>query len=286
MPFSRSRSIESMTRSALVGWCPERAGLPEHRVDERGLAVVDVGDDRDVAQVVRVGSGGHDGIGPARTVAPGRIGPAIVRTSRSTRRRTPTGRPENTSRSAALAARDARARCAHRHVDCSACPTPSARQQTSTVEDREWRSWHARTPAHRRTRREVAGSGRCARTGGGVAPLLTHRRPLLAWIAYATRPRVHAEVVLGGRLPLPDAVLLAVRLDRLRAGGRALRHASCRTGGSCRPRLLIAARSCWAFRLTCYYYRKAYYRAFWLSPPACAVRRAAPQVHRARPASR
>jgi len=25
------------------------------------------------------------------------------------------------------------------------------------------------------------------------------------------------------------------------------------------------------FRLTCYYYRKTYYRAFWLSPPACAV---------------
>jgi hypothetical protein len=25
------------------------------------------------------------------------------------------------------------------------------------------------------------------------------------------------------------------------------------------------------FRLTCYYYRQAYYRAFWLSPPACAV---------------
>jgi hypothetical protein len=25
------------------------------------------------------------------------------------------------------------------------------------------------------------------------------------------------------------------------------------------------------FRSTCYYYRKAYYRAFWLSPPACAV---------------
>jgi len=30
------------------------------------------------------------------------------------------------------------------------------------------------------------------------------------------------------------------------------------------------------FRLTCYYYRKAYYRAFWLSPPACAV----PEPHR------
>jgi hypothetical protein len=25
------------------------------------------------------------------------------------------------------------------------------------------------------------------------------------------------------------------------------------------------------FRLTCYYYRKTYYRAFWLSPPACTV---------------
>ena len=26
-----------------------------------------------------------------------------------------------------------------------------------------------------------------------------------------------------------------------------------------------------AFRATCYYYRKAYYRSFWLSPPACGV---------------
>ena len=25
------------------------------------------------------------------------------------------------------------------------------------------------------------------------------------------------------------------------------------------------------FRFTCYYYRRAYYRSFWLSPPACAV---------------
>jgi hypothetical protein len=25
------------------------------------------------------------------------------------------------------------------------------------------------------------------------------------------------------------------------------------------------------FRMTCYYYRKAYYRGFWLSPPACGV---------------
>ena len=26
-----------------------------------------------------------------------------------------------------------------------------------------------------------------------------------------------------------------------------------------------------AYRMTCYYYRKAYYRSFWFSPPACAV---------------
>ena len=26
------------------------------------------------------------------------------------------------------------------------------------------------------------------------------------------------------------------------------------------------------FRATCYYYRKAYYRSFFQSPPACAVR--------------
>jgi hypothetical protein len=31
-----------------------------------------------------------------------------------------------------------------------------------------------------------------------------------------------------------------------------------------------------AFRLTCYYYRKAYYRSFWLAPAACAV----PEPHK------
>ena len=36
------------------------------------------------------------------------------------------------------------------------------------------------------------------------------------------------------------------------------------------PALLILV-SPLGFRLTCYYYRKAYYRSFWLSPPGCAV---------------
>ena len=33
----------------------ERAGLPEHGVDERRLPVVDVGDDCDIAQVIALG---------------------------------------------------------------------------------------------------------------------------------------------------------------------------------------------------------------------------------------
>ena len=35
----------------------ERVRLAQHGVDERGLAVIDVGDDRDVAQVVSSGHG-------------------------------------------------------------------------------------------------------------------------------------------------------------------------------------------------------------------------------------
>ena len=41
----------------------EDAGLPEHRVDERRLAVVDVGDDGDVADVVADGEGAIRGDG-------------------------------------------------------------------------------------------------------------------------------------------------------------------------------------------------------------------------------
>ena len=36
------------------------------------------------------------------------------------------------------------------------------------------------------------------------------------------------------------------------------------------PAILIVG-SPLAFRLTCYYYRRSYYRGFFLSPPACAV---------------
>ena len=50
-----------MTRSPTSWFSRNEPGLPEHRVDERRLAVVDVRDDRDVAEVVAVGEdgGGH-----------------------------------------------------------------------------------------------------------------------------------------------------------------------------------------------------------------------------------
>lgn len=37
------------------------------------------------------------------------------------------------------------------------------------------------------------------------------------------------------------------------------------------PYALVSLPFLLGFRLTCYYYRKSYYRAFWASPPACAV---------------
>ena len=62
MPFSRSRSFESITRSTTVLVVAEDAALPEHGVHERGLAVVDVGDDGDVAQVLAHGEAGVRGL--------------------------------------------------------------------------------------------------------------------------------------------------------------------------------------------------------------------------------
>ncbi len=40
--------------------------------------------------------------------------------------------------------------------------------------------------------------------------------------------------------------------------------------GTISPALLILIFPL-GFRMTCYYYRKTYYRSFWMSPPACAV---------------
>lgn len=59
MPFSRSRSFESIMRSSRdsAACAAKEAGLLEHGVDDGRLAVVDVGDDGYVTDVV---ARGHD----------------------------------------------------------------------------------------------------------------------------------------------------------------------------------------------------------------------------------
>ena len=52
MPRSRSMSLESMTRSATCLVFPEYAALLEHLVHQGGLAMVNVGDDGNVADIV------------------------------------------------------------------------------------------------------------------------------------------------------------------------------------------------------------------------------------------
>ena len=84
------------------------------------------------------------------------------------------------------------------------------------------------------------------------------------------RAGLHAEVLLGrSDYSLPDAVLLPVRLQGLRPGVERVRQFLPDVWWL--PYAALTLPFLLLFRLTCYYYRKAYYRAFWLSPPACAV---------------
>ena len=82
---------------------------------------------------------------------------------------------------------------------------------------------------------------------------------LSSFIVYATfRAFENAHY---DRRPVPLAVLLAAHRHELREG-LADSGLAARCSSSPGPR---------SFRFTCYYYRKAYYRAFAMDPPACAV---------------
>ena len=92
-----------------------------------------------------------------------------------------------------------------------------------------------------------------------------------AFVIYATVRAFLQNNYYVADVPLPDAVLLAVRQHGLRAGGQPLlaadparRVVAARMRRLSLPFLLL-------FRLTCYYYRGAYYRSVWQSPTACAV---------------
>ena len=119
----------------------------------------------------------------------------------------------------------------------------------------------------------------CATTGGGFRRSPPHSASV-AWVAYATVRVVHAEGLLRRRATTTYAVLLAVHLQGLCPGVVAVRPVPARSGGCRTPQLTLPFLL--LFRMTCYYYRKAYYRAFWLSPPACAVA----EPHRSTPVRR
>ena len=94
---------------------------------------------------------------------------------------------------------------------------------------------------------------------------------LVAWLLYALVRTAIAALLLRRGVPLPLAVLLALRLGLLRPRRARLRHLVRRVPAVRPARRCFVLPFLLGFRLTCYYYRKAYYRSFWLSPPACAV---------------
>ena len=104
-------------------------------------------------------------------------------------------------------------------------------------------------------------SARCAPTAGGW------RRPSLSSFSPVSSPRHVGGIPQLGllRRSLHLAVFLALPDRQLPHRGRA-------RGGiwPWSPALLILAFPL-GLRLTCYDYRKAYYRSFWQSPPACTV---------------
>ena len=94
---------------------------------------------------------------------------------------------------------------------------------------------------------------------------------LTAFVVYSTWAAfVGKDYYAGAGLHrnLHLALLLPLHRQQLRAGQPHLRDAGDFWNFS--PALLILIFPL-GFRLTCYYYRKAYYRSFWWSPPACAV---------------
>ncbi len=100
------------------------------------------------------------------------------------------------------------------------------------------------------------------------SPLITDLG-FAAFVIYATVRAFLQNHFFVAEVPLPDAVLLAVHQQGLWRGQRVLaadpaRRVVAPVRGASLPFLLL-------FRLTCYYYRGAYYRSVWQSPTACAV---------------
>ena len=93
---------------------------------------------------------------------------------------------------------------------------------------------------------------------------------LVAWLLYALI-RTASQRYYFVEVPLPLAVLVALPVGLLRSQRRATFGTWFGEFPPFVPLGLLVLPFLLGFRLTCYYYRKAYYRSFWLSPPACAV---------------
>ena len=94
---------------------------------------------------------------------------------------------------------------------------------------------------------------------------------LTAFVGYASWAAfVNKDYYVGaGAPPRPDLTLL-LALPRRQLRPRQPSRARSSPGGPSHRRCSSSIFPL-GFRLTCYYYRKAYYRSFWLAPPACAV---------------
>ena len=102
-----------------------------------------------------------------------------------------------------------------------------------------------------------------------LPPLVTFA--LLAWLVYANvrtfMQRWYCVEDYHYLTPFYSPCVIA----RVRARSRRLRALGEFTPTPLIPYAALSLPFLLGFRLTCYYYRKAYYRSFWLSPPACAV---------------
>ena len=147
--------------------------------------------------------------------------------------------------------------------------------------DRRWRT-HPESGGH--PGRPGAGprvgptSPPCGTTATGCSP--GHPVVLTSFVVYASWAAfVNKNYYVGAPATGPDLSLLLPVPHRHCVPGAIRPHGI--TWWTISPALLILIFPL-GFRMTCYYYRKAYYRSFWLAPPACAVS----DAHGPTPASR
>ena len=128
-----------------------------------------------------------------------------------------------------------------------------------------------------RTRAQISGPN--APQGPLVASADHHRALLTIWVAYAT-----VRVFMGSYYWVPAYHYLTPFYSPCVSGGVRGRLGQPRPWFPALPSIIpyaiVSLPFLLGFRLTCYYYRTAYYRAFWLAPAGLRGPRAARDLHR------